>query len=104
MAAYYSLSFAVLIVASLLQTSRSVILCDEGCLTANATDDLGICMKDSAGKPSLLLMGLFPCNVPGYRGRGLTVAGQMAVRAVRLNSSLLQDYQLELSFSNSMVS
>ncbi len=94
---------SVLVAANVVQISRSTILCDEGCADSN-TADLGICMKDtSAGRVPLLLMGFFPCNVPDFRARGLTVAGQMAARAVRLNSSILQDYSLELSFNNTKV-
>ncbi len=77
------------------------MLCDGGCI--NGTD-LGICSKNTSDDYPLYFMGFFPCNVPGFRGRGLTVAGQMAVRAVTLNSSLLQGYRVELSFDNSMVS
>lgn len=90
-----------LLTAYFVQPSRPIVLCDEGCMDAR---DLGICMKDDApGRVPLLLMGLFPCNVPDFRARGLTVAGQMAARAVRLSPSLLQDYRLEISFSNTMV-
>ena len=84
-----------------IQHSKAIILCDEGCADSGA--DLGICMKDSSEKVPLLLMGLFPCNVPDFRARGLTVAGQMAARTVRLDQDILQDYSLQLSFSNSMV-
>jgi len=48
-------------------------------------------------------MGFFPCNVPDFRARGLTVAAQMAIRAVLRNSSILPGYRLELSFNNTMV-
>ena len=94
---YLSLSVLMLIV---IQPSRSIILCDERC--ANLTVPLGICTKNTSGTP-LYLMGLFPCNSNDFRARGLTVAGQMAVRAVNRNSSILQDYRLVLSFSNTMV-
>ena len=94
-----------LLLVSLFQDSRSIILCDEGCKGSPGASDLGICQKDTnPDKTPIFLMGLFPCNVPDFRARGLTVAGQMAVRAVRLDTSILQDYRLELSFSNSMVS
>ena len=106
MASYlnYCLLLWVLL-ASLFRESRSIILCDEGCLSSSDAADLGICMKSSSAdsRTPLLLMGFFPCNSPDFRARGLTVAGQMAARAVRLNSSILQDYRLEISFNNTMV-
>ena len=88
-----------LVFASVLRISSSIILCDEGCRNA---EELGICEKVT-GKIPLYLMGFFPCNSGDFRARGLTVAGQMAARAVRMNSSILQDYRLEISFNNSMV-
>ena len=103
------MAFAVWILALLLQTSLvrnsgAVILCDEGCLSSPNATELGICINDTTEERTpLYLMGFFPCNGPDFRGRGLTVAGQMAVRAVNLNSSILQDYRLELSFSNTKV-
>lgn len=104
------MAFSVLLLlalqlASLFCGSRSIILCDEGCLNSPGASELDICMKDiDPDRTTILLMGLFPCNVPDFRARGLTVAGQMAIRAVRRNTSILQDYKLELSFSNTMVS
>ena len=89
----------VVVLASVFKISSSIVLCDEGCRNAG---DLGICEKVT-GKIPLYLMGFFPCNSGDFRARGLTVAGQMAARAVRMNSSILQDYRLEISFSNSMV-
>ena len=95
--------FCLLLVLLSIRHSKAIILCDEGCVDSGAAANLGICMKDSSEKVPLLLMGLFPCNVPDFRGRGMTVAGQMAARTVRLDKDILQDYSLQLSFSNSMV-
>ena len=49
-------------------------------------------------------MALFPCDVPSYRGRGLPVAAQMAVRAILRNESILPNYRIDLVLSNTMVS
>ena len=95
----------LLVLVSLVRSSGALVLCDEGCQSSPNAMELGICMENTTEeRTSLYLMGFFPCNVPDFRARGLTVAGQMAVRAVNLNSSILQDYRLELSFSNTMVS
>lgn len=94
---------SVILLLLLIQPSRAIVLCDEGCLNVENASSLEICTKDESREP-LYVMGLFPCNVPDFRARGLTVSGQMAVRAVRRNTSILQDYRLELSFSNTMVS
>ena len=81
----------------------SIILCDNSCNSTQAAD-LEICQPfpDTQRVP-LRLMGFFPCNVPDFRARGLTVAAQMAIRAVLRNSSILPGYRLELSFNNTMV-
>ena len=81
----------------------SIMLCDNDCNNTQATD-LEICQPfpDTQRVP-LRLMGFFPCNVPDFRARGLTVAAQMAIRAVLRNSSILPGYRLELSFNNTMV-
>ena len=95
---------ALLLLVSLVGRTGALVLCDDQCQRSPNATDLEICTEDTTERTPLYLMGFFPCNVPGYRGRGLTVAGQMAVRAVGLNSSILQGYRLELSFSNTMVS
>lgn len=97
-------ALSLLVLSFLVKSSKSIVLCDEGC--RNISTDLGICMKDRPpDRTPIYLMGFFPCNVGGFRGRGLTVAGQMATRAIRMsNTTLLQDYNLELVFDNTMVS
>ena len=84
----------------------SNILCDGEC---NNTDtELEICkplmpLQDPSGVVPLPVMAFFPCNTDGFRARGLTVAAQMALRAVLRNTSILPGYRLELSFNNTMV-
>ena len=83
--------------------SLSLDLCDESDC-ANNTDDLEICRPfGSFNKTPLYLMGFFPCNTR-VRARGLTVAAQMAIRAVEKNNSILPNYSMRLSFNNTMVS
>ena len=83
-------------------SASSNILCDSAC--SNNTE-LEICnpLPDSPGVVPLPVMAFFPCDSPFFRARGLTVAAQMAVRAVLKNTTILQNYSLELSFNNTMV-
>ena len=83
-------------------SASSIILCDGDC--TNNTE-LEICQPpDSPGvRVPLPVMAFFPCNTDGFRARGLTVAAQMALRAVLRNTSILPGYRLELSFNNTMV-
>jgi hypothetical protein len=83
--------------------SLSLDLCDERDCANNT--DLEICrpFQDSSNKTPLYLMGFFPCNTR-VRARGLTVAAQMAIRAVEKNSSILSNYSMRLSFNNTKVS
>ena len=80
--------------------SLSIILCDGDCADNTQLD---VCMKDDQSKTPLYLMGFFPCDVTDFRGRGLTVAAQMAIRAVLRNTSILPNYSLRLSFDNTKV-
>ena len=85
-------------------SASSITLCDGDC--TNNTE-LEICkpLQDSPERPvPLPVMAFFPCNTDGFRARGLTVAAQMALRAVLRNASILPGYRLELSFNNTMVS
>lgn len=79
--------------------AHSIILCDEDCIG----QQLDVCMKDDQNKIPLNLMGFFPCDGPDFRGRGLTVAAQMAVRAVLRDPNILPNHSLRLSFDNTMV-
>ena len=81
---------------------RSLILCDGECTLQNFTE-LEICQKKTSSKTPLPVMALFPCNVPDFRARGLTVAAQMAVNEIEKNSTVLQDYRMELVVDNTMV-
>ena len=83
-------------------SASSNILCDSAC--SNNTE-LEICdpLPDLPGVVPLPVMAFFPCDSPFFRARGLTVAAQMAVRAVFKNTTILQNYSLELSFNNTMV-
>ncbi len=83
--------------------SLSIDLCNERDCANNT--DLEICrpFQDSSNKTPLYLMGFFPCNTR-VRARGLTVAAQMAIRAVEKNSSILPNYSMRLSFNNTKVS
>lgn len=82
--------------------SLSLDLCDERDCANNT--DLEICRPfGSSNKTPLYLMGFFPCNTR-VRARGLTVAAQMAIRAVEKNNSILPNYSMRLSFNNTMVS
>ena len=86
-------------------SASSNILCDGNCSTDST--ELEICKQDPPGvvplPVPLPVMAFFPCNTPFFRARGLTVAAQMAVRAVLKNTTILQNYSLELSFNNTMV-
>ena len=80
----------------------SLDLCDDNDCANNA--DLEICRPfDASNKTPLYLMGFFPCNTR-VRARGLTVAAQMAIRAVEKNNSILPNYSMRLSFNNTKVS
>ena len=79
----------------------SLILCDGDC--ANATEP-EVCLPFPDDRIPLRVMAFFPCDVPSYRGRGLPVAAQMAVRAILRNDSILPNYRIELALSNTMVS
>ena len=83
-------------------SASSITLCDGDC--TNNTE-LEICEHppDSPGIVPLPVMAFFPCNTDGFRARGLTVAAQMALKAVLRNTSILPGYRLELSFNNTMV-
>ena len=91
-----------LVLLLLIALGLSLNLCDEGdCV--NKTD-LEICRPfSSSNKTPLYLMGFFPCN-NRVRARGLTVAAQMAIRAVEKNNSILSNYSMRLSFNNTKVS
>ena len=80
-------------------TVSGIILCDSDCIN---NTELDVCMK-TLTQTALPVMGLFPCDVPEFRGRGLTVAAQMAVRQLQRNDSVLPNHRLELSVSNTMV-
>ena len=79
----------------------SIILCDGDC--SNNTEQLEICEPFQDSRVPLPVMAFFPCNTDGFRARGITVAAQMALRAVLRNTSVLPGYRLELSFNNTMV-
>ena len=82
--------------------SLSLDLCEESDCANNT--DLEICRPfGGSNKTPLYLMGFFPCNTR-VRARGLTVAAQMAIRAVEKNNSILPNYSMRLSFNNTMVS
>ena len=82
--------------------SLSITLCDDGDCTNNT--ELEICRPfNNSNKIPLYLMGFFPCN-SRVRARGLTVAAQMAIRAVERNESILPGYSIRLSFNNTKVS
>ena len=93
--------FSLLLLCSLLGPSHSILLCDGDCL--NGTE-LEICQKPSSDTTLLDIMAFFPCNTPGFRARGLTVAAQMAAKNVIKNSTLLNGYKLNLVVDNTMVS
>ena len=78
----------------------SLKLCDGDCVNATEPE---ICLPFPNRIP-LRVMAFSPCDVPSYRGRGLPVAAQMAVRAILRNESILPNYRIELSLSNTMVS
>jgi len=91
------------ILISITTNTNALLLCDEDC--ANNTD-IDICQKepDDNSIPSIVLLGLFPCNTPSFRARGLTPAAQMAIRQISKNPNLLPGYRLRLLVNNSMVS
>ena len=83
-------------------SASSNILCDGNCSTDST--ELEICEPlPDLGVVPLPVMAFFPCNTPFFRARGLTVAAQMAVRAVLKNTTILQNYSLELYFNHPMV-
>ena len=80
-----------------------LILCDGDCGEGEVlSGENEICSAFDA-ETRIPVMGLFPCNVPSFRARGLTVAAQMAVRAIIRNNSILPGYRLDLKFSNTQV-
>lgn len=80
-------------------SSHSILLCDGDC----RNNSLEICQETPKDKTLLNVMALFPCNVPGFRARGLTVAAQMAVQKISNETNLLNGYRLKLRVENTMV-
>ncbi len=80
-------------------TSHSILLCDGDC----RNNSLEICQEPPKENTLLNVMALFPCNVDGFRGRGLTVAAQMAVQKIANETGLLSGYRLKLQVENTMV-
>ncbi len=80
-------------------TSHSILLCDGDC----RNNSLEICQETPKDETLLSVMALFPCNVDGFRARGLTVAAQMAVQKIANEPSLLNGYRLKLQVENTMV-
>ena len=81
-----------------------VILCDETCASPDR-GNASVCLQEKDSRREIALLGLFPCNTANFQARGLTVAGQMAVRQISHNNStnLLQNYRLKLYVENSQV-
>ena len=81
-----------------------VILCDETCASPDR-GNASVCLQEKDSRREIALLGLFPCNTDNFQARGLTVAGQMAVRQISYNNStnLLQNYRLKLYVENSQV-
>ena len=81
-----------------------VILCDETCASPDR-GNASVCLQEEDSRREIALLGLFPCNTPIFQARGLTVAGQMAVRQISYSNSttLLQGYRLKLYVENSQV-
>ena len=79
----------------------SIKLCDNACSESSAS----VCSREDDGsKEEILLLGLFPCNAEDYEGRGITVAGQMAVRQINNRTDILENYRLTLLVEDVMVS
>jgi len=94
----------VVILISITANTNALLLCDGDC--ANNTD-VDICQKEADNRFPIVLLGLFPCNTPSFRARGLTPAAQMAIRQISFsgkNPNLLPGYRLQLLVNNSMVS
>ena len=77
-----------------------LLLCDGDCMN---NTELAICRKIFDSRQPITLLGLFPCNTPAFRARGLTVAAQMAINQINRTSTLLPGYRLQLLVNNSMV-
>ncbi len=95
----YLVLLGFLYMVSLPRECYSILLCDSDC----RNNPLEICRDIPKNKTLLSVMALFPCNVPGYRGRGLTVAAQMAVQKIANEPNLLSGYILKLQVDNTMV-
>ena len=81
--------------------TESLLLCDGDC--KNNTE-VEICRKTEDSRQLITLLGLFPCNSPVFRARGLTPPAQMALNQINQHSMLLPGYRLQLLINNSMVS
>ena len=83
-----------------------VILCDETCASPDRGNNASVCFQEKDSRQEIALLGLFPCNTPNFQARGLTVAGQMAVRQISYSDNtthLLSGYRLKLYVENSQV-
>lgn len=96
----YLILQATLLLLSLSLPSRAIILCDGDCMD---NLNLEICRPFNDSRKPIYVMAFFPCNTGTFRARGLTVAAQMAIRAVHNHSTILQDYSLRLAFNNTKV-
>ncbi len=94
----YLVLLGFLYMVSLPRESYSILLCDSDCRNS----PLEICQDNPKTKTLLSVMALFPCNVAGFRARGLTVAAQMAVQKIA-SGNLLSGYILKLQVDNTMV-
>ena len=86
-----------------------LILCNETCASPGR-GNASVCLQEADHRQEIALLGLFPCNTPIFQARGLTVAGQMAVRQISFNGStahllpvLAPVYRLKLYVENSEV-
>ncbi len=95
----YFVLLGFLYMVSLPWECYSILLCDSDC----RNNPLEICQDIPKTKTLLSVMALFPCNVAGFRARGLTVAAQMAVQKIANESNLLSGYRLKLQVENTMV-
>ena len=95
--------YVLLILILSILNVNALVLCDGDCLNS---PDIDICQKDVDDREEIVLLGLFPCNTPTFRARGLTPAAQMAIRQISYsgdNPDLLRGYRLRLLVNNSMV-
>ena len=86
----------LLLVCAFPREGRATDLCDDACNLDDARG-LAVCMPDDdSSRMPLPVMAFLPCNVPDFRGRGLSVVAQMAVEKILSNTTILPEYFFQL--------